>query len=100
MSDETGGHYSLKLFIARTGPRSRRAIRNIREICETSLKGRYHLEVVDIYQQPQVTHDEQLVAAPTLIKETPLPRRKLLGDMSSRARVLAALGLPSQDPQA
>lgn len=99
MSNEPSGHYLLKLYIAGTGPRSRQAIRNIREICETSLKGRYDLEVVDIYQQPQATHDQQLVAAPTLIKETPLPRRKLLGDMSSRARVLAALGLAPQEPR-
>lgn len=91
------GHYSLRLFIAGTGPRSRRAIRNIREICEASLKGRYRLEVVDIYQQPQAAREEQLVAAPTLIKDSPLPRRRLLGDMSSRSRVLACLGVAQQE---
>jgi circadian clock protein KaiB len=74
-------------------PRSARAIENVRAICEEHLQGRYELEVVDLYQQPALARSEQILAAPTLIKELPLPLRRLLGDMSDRERVLVGLDL-------
>jgi circadian clock protein KaiB len=95
---DSTGYYSLRLFIAGTGLRSRRAVENIHEICEANLKGRYDLQVVDIYQQPEVAREEQLLAAPTLLKDSPLPKRRLLGDMSNRSRVLASLGIAEQEP--
>ena len=74
-------------------PRSARAIANIKEICEEHLKGRYALEVIDIYQRPVLTRGDQIVAVPTLLKKLPLPLRRLIGDLSDRERVLIGLDL-------
>jgi circadian clock protein KaiB len=73
--------------------RSRRAIENIRTICEEHLQGSYELEVVDLYQQPVLASGEQIIAAPTLIKRLPLPLRRVIGDMSDTGRVLVGLDL-------
>jgi circadian clock protein KaiB len=64
-------HYRLRLYVVGATPRSQRAIANLREVCETELAGRYELEVIDIYQQPTLGAGEQIIAAPTLIKELP-----------------------------
>ncbi len=85
--------YVLRLYVTGTTPRSTRAILNIREICEEHLKGRYTLEVVDIYQQPTLAEGEQIIAAPTLIKKLPLPLRRFIGDMSNTDRILVGLDL-------
>ena len=74
-------------------PRSARAVKNLRAICDEYLAGRYDLEVIDIYQQPLLAKGEQIVAAPTLIKKLPLPVRRIIGDMSNRERVLLGLHL-------
>jgi circadian clock protein KaiB len=74
---------------------SARAIKNLRAICDEYLKGRYDLEVIDIYQQPVLAVGEQIIAAPTLIKKLPLPMRRLIGDMSNREHVLLGLDLVS-----
>ncbi|RXE56130.1 hypothetical protein ABH15_08150 [Methanoculleus taiwanensis] len=91
--ERTDARYVLRLYITGMTPRSREAIENIKEICETHLSGRYDLEVIDIYQQPERAEEAQVFAAPTLIKELPLPLRKLIGDMSNRDRVLIGLGI-------
>ena len=85
--------YILRLFVTGQTRRSVRAVENVRQICERHLKDRYDLEVVDIYQQPELAARHQLIAAPTLIKEMPLPIRRLVGDMSDNARVLSGLSL-------
>jgi len=85
--------YVLRLYVAGTTPASTRAIASIKDVCETHLAGRYSLEVVDIYQQPQLARDEQIVAVPTLIKKLPAPLRLLVGDMSNLERVLIGLDL-------
>jgi circadian clock protein KaiB len=78
-------------------PRSARAVENIRAFCEKHLAGHYELQVIDIYQQPELARTEQLVAAPTLIKKLPLPLRRLIGDMSDEERILVGLDiLPHQ----
>ena len=74
-----------------------RAVANIKEICESSLKNRYDLEVIDIYQQPVLTKGEQIIAAPTLVKKLPLPLRKFIGDMSDTERILVGLDLRPRD---
>jgi circadian clock protein KaiB len=89
--------YVLKLFITGTTPRSAIAITNIRALCDEHLAGRYDLEVVDIYQQPQMARGEQIIAAPTLIRELPHPSRRMVGDMSNKDRVLIALDLREAD---
>ena len=93
LRDAEEGTYVLRLFVSGMTPRSQRAIENIRRLCEEHLAGRYELEIVDIYQQPGLAKDEQIVAAPTLTKRLPLPLRKLIGDLSDPGRVLVALGI-------
>ncbi|MDN7024484.1 thiol-disulfide isomerase [Methanoculleus sp. FWC-SCC1] len=93
----TPARYVLRLYVAGMTPRSQRAIENIKEICETHLAGRYDLEVVDVYQQPERAQEAQIVAAPTLIKQLPLPLRKLIGDMSDTDRVLIGLGVQEKE---
>jgi len=85
--------YVLRLYVTGMTPRSTRAVENIRTICEEHLQGRYDLEVVDIYQQPALAKGEQIIATPTLIKKLPLPLRRVIGDLSSRERVLLGLDL-------
>lgn len=86
-------HYVLRLFVTGQTSRSVRAVENIRRLCESRLKDRYELVVVDIYQQPELAQRHQLIAAPTLVKEQPLPTRRLVGDMSDNERVLSGLDL-------
>ncbi len=86
-------HYVLRLFVTGITPRSTLAIQNIKKICEENLKGRYELEVVDIFQEPEQIRDEQVLAAPTLIKELPLPLRRIIGDMSDTEKILVGLDL-------
>lgn len=90
-ADEELPHYRLRLCITGTTPISARAIVNIRRICEEHLQGRYELEVIDIAQQPEIAVQEQVVAAPTLIKRLPLPLRRFIGDLSQTERILAGL---------
>lgn len=85
--------YILRLYVTGMTPRSARAVKNLRAICDEYLEGRYDLEVVDIYQQPALLLGEQIIAAPTLIKKLPLPMRRLIGDMSDREHVLLGLDL-------
>jgi circadian clock protein KaiB len=86
-------NYVLRLFVTGTTAHSVRAIANIKTICEERLKGHYDLEVIDIYQHPLKAGGEQIIAAPTLIRKSPLPIRRLVGDMSDKARVLHGLDL-------
>ena len=94
-----GERYVLRLYVTGMTPRSARAVKNLRAICDEYLEGRYDLEVVDIYQQPLLAKGEQIIAAPTLIKKLPLPVRRIIGDMSNRERVLIGLHLvrPQED---
>ena|SRR5688572_11246051 len=85
--------YVLKLYVTGKTRRSTQAVENLRVICDEYLEGRYDLEVIDIYQQPELVAGEQIIAAPTLIKKFPLPMRRLVGDMSNRGRVLVGLDL-------
>jgi circadian clock protein KaiB len=85
--------YVLRLFITGTSPRSARAVQNIRGICEEKLQGRYDLEVIDIYQHPEMARLDQVVVTPTLVKKLPEPVRKLIGELSDYERVLAGLDI-------
>ncbi len=88
-----GAHYKLRLYIAGPTPQSTRAIVNIRRICEEHLKDRYELDVLDLLQNPMLAREDQIIAAPTLAKILPLPARRLIGDLSQRARLLTCLDL-------
>lgn len=85
--------YALRLYVTGTTPRSMLAIRNIQHICRKYLDGRYDLEVIDIYQRPQEAMNAQIIAAPTLIKFSPDPIRRIVGDMSNEEKVLSALNI-------
>jgi circadian clock protein KaiB len=90
--------FMLRLYVTGMTPRSTRAISAVRSLCEDLLPGRYELEIIDVYQQPGLIRDEQIVATPTLVKMAPEPRRHMIGDMSNRARLLLGLGLPAEVP--
>ena len=83
----------LRLYLTGTTPASVRALANLKQICEEHLQGLYELEVIDVYQRPHLLEGEQIVAAPTLIKQLPPPLRRLVGDMSNTDQVLLGLDL-------
>lgn len=86
-------HYRLRLYVTGSTDSSRQAIINIRKICEEYLDSRHDLEIVDIAQHPELASDAQIIAAPTLIRYSPLPIRRFIGDLSRTDRVLAGLDL-------
>jgi circadian clock protein KaiB len=85
--------YVLRLYVTGMTPKSTRAIANVQKFCEKYLEGAYELKVIDIYQQPQLAKGEQIIATPTLIKQLPLPFRKLIGDMSDTEKFLVGIDL-------
>ncbi|MGI3778299.1 MAG: circadian clock KaiB family protein [Janthinobacterium lividum] len=92
-AEEPAASLVLRLYVAGSTARSGRTVAAARRILESRIPGRYSLAVVDIYQDPEGARMHQIVAAPTLIRLRPLPVRRLIGDLSDEARVLAALGL-------
>lgn len=85
--------YVLRLYVSGMTPRSTEAVSTISAICEELLAGRYDLEVINLYDHPDVAREGQIVAAPTLVKHEPAPERRLVGNLSDRERVLKALNL-------
>jgi circadian clock protein KaiB len=90
--------YVLRLYVAGMTPRSQEAIRTVTAICEEHLAGRYDLEVIDLYQQPTLAKGEQIIAAPTLIKQLPQPLRRFIGSMANKERILVGLDLRPKEP--
>ena len=91
------GKYVLRLFVAGATARSRQAILHVRRLCEIELKGRCKLEVIDIYQQPRLARDHQIVATPTLIKELPRPVRRFIGNLAHTAGLFVELSSDTKD---
>lgn len=89
--------YKLRLYVTGATPNSSRAVSNLTEICEKHLKGNYELEIVDVYQTPVLAQSEQIVALPLLIKKSPSPERRLVGDMSDVKKVLRGLNLADNE---
>src|SRR5258706_560393 len=87
------GDYVLRLYTSGSTPRSARAVKNLRRICEERHKGHYQLDVIDLYQQPELARSDDVIAAPTLIKASPAPRRIVIGDLSDEASLLSGLAL-------
>ena len=83
--------YFFRLFITGILPNSVRAVANSKAICEKYLKGRYELEIIDIYQQPAIALAEEIVAIPMLLKRFPLPEERVIGDLSDTEEVLKGL---------
>ena len=90
----TESHYVLQLFVTGMTPRSTRAIRAVRALCQQHLAGRFALEIIDVYQQPERVVNEQVIATPTLIRYQPEPLRRIVGDMTDTHRLRYGLGLP------
>ncbi|MGH8866728.1 MAG: circadian clock KaiB family protein [Actinomycetes bacterium] len=93
LAEQDAAPYVLTLFVAGASNLSVRAITNVRSLCDQYLTGRYQLEVVDIHHDASTMSAHGVMAAPTLIREAPLPKRMLVGDLSDTARVLAALDI-------
>jgi circadian clock protein KaiB len=85
--------YILRLYVTGSSGRSLRAVHNLKKICEEHLPDDYDLEVIDIYKHPEAAREEQIIAAPTLVKKLPEPIRKFVGDMSNTQKILVGLDI-------
>ncbi len=83
----------LRLYVAGQTRQSLTAFNNLKLICEVQLKGKYHIEVIDLLKNPRLARDNQILAIPTLVRQLPLPVRKIIGDLSNAERVLVGLDL-------
>jgi len=87
----------LKLYITGATHHSMRAVKNMKGICEEFLDNSYELDIIDVYQQPNLAKEQQIIAAPTLIKIQPLPVRRIVGDMSDTEKILTILSIKADD---
>ena len=90
----------LRLYVAGATARSRLALRRVYQLCEAELKNHYELEVIDVYQQPELARDNQIVATPTLVKEFPLPARRFIGNLPNTARLFGGMNLDTKGESA
>ena len=90
--------YFLRLFVAGATTRSREALRRVYQLCEAELKDNYDLEVIDVYQEPELARENQIVATPTLIKEWPLPLRRFIGNLQNTTSLFGELNLDTTLP--
>ena len=93
LAEQTHARFVLRLYVTGLTNRSTQAIKTVKDLCEAELKGRYELEVIDVSKRPDLAKEENIIAAPTLVKELPLPLRRLIGDLSDKERVLVGLNL-------
>jgi circadian clock protein KaiB len=91
--EERNEKYVLRLYITGMTPNCLRAVENIKSICEKHLRENYELEIIDMYQEPEMAKEDQIIAAPTLLKRFPIPFKRLIGDMADREKVIRALDL-------
>lgn len=94
-SDNNGcnAEWDLRLYIAGATPRAVTALKNLERLCEEHLAGKYHIEVIDLIQKPQLAQGDQIIAVPTLVRKLPEPVRKIIGDLSNTEKVLVGLDL-------
>ena len=85
--------WDLRLYVAGQTPKSVTALANLKKYCEEHLAGRYHIEVIDLVENPQLAESDQIVAIPTLVRKLPQPMKRILGDLSNKERVLVGLEL-------
>ena len=83
----------LRLYVAGQTPKSLTALNNLKTICEHQLKGKYKIEVIDLAQKPEMARENQILAIPTLVRQVPVPIRKIIGDLSDTQRVLIGLAI-------
>ncbi|MEI8234168.1 MAG: circadian clock KaiB family protein [Verrucomicrobiota bacterium] len=94
----TTSEWDLWLYVAGQTPRSVAAFANLKKLCEEHLAGRYHIEVVDLMENPQLAKGDQILAVPTLVRKLPEPIKKIIGDLSQTERVLVGLNLRERPP--
>jgi circadian clock protein KaiB len=92
-TSEQPNRWNLRLYVAGQTPRSLTAFRNLKDICEEYLKGQYHIEVIDLMENPTLARGDQIVAVPALVRKLPQPIRKIIGDLSNTERVLVGLDI-------
>jgi circadian clock protein KaiB len=92
--------WRLRLYVAGQTPKSIVALANLQRLCESHLAGRYHIEVIDLVQQPQLARRDDIVVVPTLVRQLPTPIRKIIGDLSNVERVLVGLDVLERDDEA
>ena len=92
LAEQTTQVYALRLYVTGASRQSLQAIDNLKRLCEANFPGRYRLEIIDIYQEPDAAKKAQLLAAPTLIKDQPPPARRLIGNLSNTEATLERLG--------
>jgi circadian clock protein KaiB len=90
------GKHILRLYVAGASERSRQAVLRVRQLCETELKGNFELEVIDVYQQPILARDGQIVATPTLVRKFPRPVRRFIGNLSNTIGLFVGLNLDTR----
>jgi len=83
----------LRLYVAGQTPKTITAFANLKKICEENLAGKYSIEVIDLLKNPQLSHIDQIIAIPTLVRKLPVPVRKIIGDLSNTEKVLVGLDL-------
>ena len=93
-----GDQWELRLYTAGQTPKSVLAFNNLKRICEEHMPGRYHIEVVDLMENPRLAKEDQIVAIPTLVRKLPEPLRKIIGDLSDTERTLFGLQLRPRGP--
>lgn len=98
LGDAQAARYLLRLYVTGATEKSAQAIANLRRLCDRHLAGRYELEVIDVYQEPLLALEGRIVAAPTLVKSAPLPVRRIIGDLSDREKLFAALDIRAGEP--
>ena len=89
----TAEHWELRLYVTGRSPNSVRAIENLQLACEQYLAGQYHIEIVDLLENPRLAAEDQILAVPTVVRRFPSPIRKLVGDLSDNDRLLIGLQL-------
>jgi len=99
LKQQANEKYVLKLYITGMTSRSQEALRNLEKVCKEYLGNNYELNVIDIYQEPTLAKGDQIIAVPTLVKQLPLPLRRLIGDLSQKDRILLGLDLKPKSPR-
>jgi circadian clock protein KaiB len=85
--------WALRLYVAGRTTKDLKAFANLTRMCEATLRGRYEIEVVDLLDRPELAIADQILALPTVVRMTPMPVRRVIGDLSDTGRVLAGLGI-------
>ena len=94
-TDSTEEIWNLRLYVAGQTPKSLTALANLKKICEEHLAGKYRIEVIDLFEKPQLAKGDQIIAIPTLVRKLPEPLKKIIGDLANTERVLVVLDIRS-----